>query len=130
MSLATIIIRLSATVFAVYGLGFIVAPEGLAVFVTGSAPAPGPALTDLRATYGGMSLAVGIILFLLASDTGNTRPGLLAVMLLMLGMAAGRSYGILVDGDANLMMYLYLGLEVAVAAISGWLWRTQDKGNQ
>lgn len=120
MSLQLVIVRLTAAVFALYGAAFIVAPEVSSHAVTGTIPATAPGLIDMRATYGGMSVAVGVLLFLLASrDT--VKQGMLGVILLMLGMAGGRLYGIVVDGAAGGMMYLYLALEVSVAGIAIWV---------
>ncbi len=73
-------------------------------------------MTDMRATYGGMSLAVGVMLLLLAQS--DVRLGLVSVLLLMVCMAAGRSYGLYVDAHANTVMYVYLLLEAVAAMLA------------
>jgi uncharacterized protein YjeT (DUF2065 family) len=118
MSLSKSLVALTALVFLLYGLGFVLAPELLSQFVVDAVPAAGSAMTDMRATYGGMSVAVGVMLLLLARS--DVRLGLVAVLLLMVCMAAGRGYGLYVDAQANTLMYVYLLLE-AVAAMAAVL---------
>ncbi len=113
-----LVVRLTAAVFALYGLAFVLAPAALARWITGSAPTASPGMIDLRATYGGMSVAVGILLFRLASRPSTVPLGLVGVVLLMLGMAAGGLYGMLVDGSPSTLMLVCLGLELAVAALA------------
>ncbi len=92
------------------------APGPLALLVMDVVPATGSAMTDMRATYGGMSLAVGVMLLLLAQS--DVRLGLVSVLLLMVCMAAGRSYGLYVDAHANTVMYVYLLLEAVAAMLA------------
>jgi len=117
------VVRITAAVFALYGIAFLLAPERAAWLVTEAVPGSASAVIDVRATYGGMSVAVGALLFALAADPGLVRKGLLGVILLMAGMAAGRICGIALDGPANRVMWAYLVLEIAVAAVASWrLW--------
>jgi hypothetical protein len=120
MTIQAAIVRITAAVFTCYGIGFVVAPELLSQWVTGAIPASASGLIDMRATYGGMSVAVGILLFVLSSKQGNIENGLLGVIILMLCMAGGRIYGIAVDGSANIVMYIYLAIEIGMAGISWW----------
>lgn len=106
MTIQAVIVRITAAVFTLYGIGFVVAPELLSQFVTGAIPASASGLIDMRATYGGMSVAIGVLLFVLSSGRGGIEYGLLGVIILMLCMASGRIYGIAVDGSANLLMYV------------------------
>lgn len=112
------LVLLNAAVFGLYGLAFLVWPSAMAVWVTGVAPLSSSAMIDLRATYGGMSLAVGGVLYLLARSPQHHRLGLQAVLSLMLCMAGGRIIGMWVEGDANAMMGLYLGLELLMAVVA------------
>jgi hypothetical protein len=77
-------------VFVLYGLTFIVFPEFLSQFVTGAVPASASGMIDMRATYGGMSIAIGALLFILAANQERVGVGLLGVLLIMLGLG-GRS---------------------------------------
>ncbi len=129
MATELVIVRLNAVLFLAYGLGFVFLPEAMSRLVNGSAPTAVSALIDMRATYGGLSVAVGGLLFLLASNRGVVRQGLAGVVLLMAGMAGGRLYGIVVDGAPNTVMYWYLAFEVAMALIALWaLMRARSSG--
>lgn len=128
MTTNKLLIKLTAAVFAVYGIAFIVAPTQLAVLVTEASPTTAAALTDMRATYGGMSLAVGVLLFMLSAKPQTVRLGLSAVLLLMLGMAGGRMVGIAIDGSTTQMMWMYLALELIVAAAASVLLLRSPKG--
>lgn len=120
MPIATVIVRINAVLFLLYGIGFIFFPEAMAQMVSGSAPSQTSALIDMRATYGGMSAGIGLLLFALGNGQAMARKGLLGVVLLMVGMASGRLYGIVVDGSPNLTMHIYLGLELAMATVAIW----------
>lgn len=119
MTPAYLILLLNAAVFGLYGLAFLFWPSAMAVWVTDAAPLSSSGVIDLRATYGGMSLAVGGVLYLLARSPAHRRLGLQSVLLLMVCMAGGRLVGMLTDGDANDTMELYLALELFMAAVAG-----------
>lgn len=113
-----ILLRLVAAVFFAFGIAFMALPATLFPLTTETSLPSGPATIDVRATYGGLSLAVGILLSLLVGKPALIRLGLLAVAVLLLCMASGRLLGIFLDGDANVTMYLYLVLEVVTAAVA------------
>ncbi len=60
MTIQVEIVRITVAVFMFYGTGFVLSPELLSQFVTGTIPASASGLIDMRATYGGISVAVGI----------------------------------------------------------------------
>ncbi|GAA5317566.1 MAG: hypothetical protein AseanaTS_27710 [Candidatus Pelagadaptatus aseana] len=116
--MSKLIVLGTAAIFVVYGLFFIALPvETLHLVVDGTVTSSS-GITDVRATYGGMTIAVGIILFMLGRDPQTLRLGLMSVLLLMLGMATGRTLGMVVDGHPNLFMYIYLGLELTLILVS------------
>jgi len=121
MKINRLLINITASVFTAYGLGFIFAPTQLLLLVTGAVAENAVALTDIRATYGGMSLAVGALLYVLASEAQTVRLGLVAVIIVMLCMAGGRIVGLVVDGSASLVMYIYLALELLAASAASFL---------
>ena len=118
-----LLVQITAAIFVLYGLGFTFAPLAMAQFVTDASPTHASAIIDMRATYGGMSLAVGVLLFVLSARAEWLKAGLLAVTIIMAGMALGRVVGIVVDGNANTFMYIYLGLEIVGAVAAGMLLR-------
>ena len=99
-----------------YGLLYVLFPYELSDWVTAAVPASTSAVIDVRATYGGMSIAVGIMLVMLTREAATLRSAVAFLTLLMACMAGGRIAGMLLDGDPNFVMYLYLVLEIVTAA--------------
>lgn len=91
----------------ILALGFfaLVYPEramGLLGFVTVN-PSHLPAtLGEVRATYGGIFVVMGIYTILAAMDPAAHRSRLLFIGLLWLGACAGRLFGVYVDGNPGL----------------------------
>ena len=125
MNASKLIIVVTAAVYFIYGIAFTFAPESLSQIVTGSVPSSTSGLIDMRATYGGMSIAIGILLYILSRS--EVRLGLIGVVIFLSSMALTRAYGMVVDGEANTYMYAYLALEVVVAIIAGLLLRRTDQ---
>lgn len=121
MTLAQWIIRLNALFFSLYGLLFFFVPETLLFWVTGSTANTTSAMIDTRATYGGMSLAIGLLLFYFSMKVVYEKLGLVFVILIMGNMAFGRSLGILLDGNPNPVMWLFLVGELVTLIISAVL---------
>ena len=57
---------LGAGFFLIYGLLFAIFPAQFSEITTGNIHSTSSSLIDMRATYGGMSIAVGLVLMLLA----------------------------------------------------------------
>ena len=125
MTLPQWIIRLNAVFFTVYGSAFIFMPEMMLYWVTGSNLNTPSAIIDTRATYGGMSLAVGLLLHYFSIKEVYQKLGLIFVILLMGNMALGRSLGILIDGEANFIIWLYLVGELVTLSLAAWLLKKQ-----
>jgi hypothetical protein len=107
-----------AAIFLLYGLLFFVIPIETFQFVVDGTVTSSSGVTDLRATYGGMSVGVGVILYMLGMSPQMLKMGLVSVFVLMFGMAFGRSVGIVFDGNTNSYMYIYLVLEIAASFVS------------
>ena len=117
MLFARIVIWLSAGFFIIYGLAFSVFPSTMASLVTGVEPVGVSTLIDLRATYGGMSIAAGAsMLYLLF--TQQMRTCLVMISLLLMSMAVTRTLGLIFDGSGNVFMYLYLAGEMIGAGLA------------
>ena len=119
--LSRVIVWGTALFFIVYGLGFVFYPAQLADVITGSAPASASALIDMRATYGGLTVAVGVVFLLLGAREHTVSLSLRAIAVVLLAMAAGRGLGMLLDGAGNVFMWLYLAGEVLFGALALWL---------
>ena len=118
MKFQRILLWLNCLVFVIYGFAFTLFAENLAIWVTDTAPRSTSGLIDMRATYGGMSLAIGIILGILAKEATTVRLGITSLIIIMGGMATGRLLGIVIDGNANGVMYLYLAAEILVIILA------------
>ncbi|MEM1154776.1 MAG: DUF4345 family protein [Pseudomonadota bacterium] len=117
MNLERFIIFLAAFFFLLYGLAFAFLPAAMAMVVTGSEPEGISALIDFRATYGGLNIAVGLVLFYLFTIK-QRRACLVVIIVLLLSMAVTRTIGLLTEGSGNLFMYLFLVLEILGAALA------------
>lgn len=119
-------IRVFALFFVGYGVAFVAFPAQLLHWVTDANISTASGLIDVRATYGGMSLAVGIALWLMSNKLDTYRQGLQSILMLMVMMAIGRIYGMFIDGDANTIMFIYLGLEVGASVMCLLLLKVAD----
>ena len=119
MKLGRSLVLLGSGIFAFYGMLFAIFPLKFSRLVTDSVPSSLSSIIDMRATYGGMCIAVGIIFLLLALKAETIRIGIISLLIVMVCMASTRILGIAVDGGANIVMYVYLGLEILVAALCG-----------
>ncbi len=127
MNSSKLLVVLTAFIFLIYGALFVLFPIQLLELVANGAVTSASGVIDMRATYGGMSVAVGFILLLLAKSEETIKVGLMSVFLLMACMAIGRTVGILVDQNPNIMMYVYLALEIIIAVVSAFLLKAKAK---
>ncbi|WP_195758360.1 DUF4345 domain-containing protein [Kangiella sp. HZ709] len=117
MKLAKTIIWINALIFVVYGIIFLLIPVESSNWVIDTSPSTTSGLIDMRATYGGLTIAVGIIFYLLASQEATLRLGLISVIVALVSMAVTRFIGIIVDGNPNPTMLIYLVLEIVFAVV-------------
>lgn len=118
MKFATNLLRVDAVLFIVFGICFVVAPEFFADALTGSEPWTSSALTDMRATYGGMGLGVGLLFWFLARQRETVIAGLVGAFLVLAATALARAIGFLADGAPNVFMLMLFGAEVLFLALS------------
>lgn len=95
-----------------FGLGFAFAPEALADLVTGDAPTAASAVTDMRATYGGVAIGLGLFYGLCARRPEWVRLGLIASLMVVASIGATRLGGIVADGSPNAFMVIFLASEL------------------
>jgi hypothetical protein len=117
MKVARVLLLLGAAVFVIVGLGFLVFPAEWAAITEISLPTT-MARTDLRATYGGLDLAIGIFLWICARRDDWIRPGLLALALASAGFGGGRLVGIVAEGSAAPLMLIFLVIETVIAMVA------------
>lgn len=112
---------LCSTLFVVLGLGFVFFPGPLASLLT---PA---ALTDLRASYGGTSFGIGLLLGYAALRPRYLVLGLLAALAVIASGGAARLYGVLIDASPALTTFLWLGTEALLCVLLlAALWKTRQ----
>lgn len=112
MKFATRLLGLNAVLFVVFGLGFVFAPHWLSEALVQSTPATPSASIDMRATYGGISVGLGLFVGLCAWRRDLIGGGVLASLLVLSTAAAARIVGMVADGGPNLFMYLLLVAEL------------------
>ena len=124
--MSKLLVYATAVFFIVYGALFLLIPTGMAYWITGAELNPASAVIDVRATYGGAQLAIGLLMFLVVKLKDDVELGLIFVAVVLLAMAFGRLVGLWNDGEANLVMYLYLVGELLFGALALVL-RSKDK---
>ena len=75
------------------------------------------AKTELRATYGGLMLGIGIFLAYTAYDLNAVRLGLIAVICMLLVIGSTRLLGIAIDGTRTNLQWMLLCFELGPAVI-------------
>ena len=113
MALPVLLLRITSVLFVAFGIGFAAAPQELAEFVTGAAPSVPSAVTDMRATYGGVPLGIGLFIGYCARRPESVRLGILASLAVVAALGAARLAGIIVDGSPNGFMLVFLSTEIA-----------------
>lgn len=117
MKLAKIYLLIVGVGVFVFGVLYLFTPD---VFTdgTGFGTLKPEAVTDVRATYGGFQLGVGLYLIWAARDRTRYRSAILLVGLLFSFIAGSRAYGLIVDGEPTAPMLGGLSLEVVLASLS------------
>jgi len=107
----------------IMGLAGLASPERTMAFV-GFAPLvpsqPVLALCEARAVYGGLFTVLGAFTLWGAIDPPGKRSALLMAGLLWLGLCAGRSLGISIDGNPGLMGWIAVVWEGTFGAALVW----------
>lgn len=112
------LVLVNCGLFVAFGLCFALAPEQIALLLTDSSPATPSAITDMRATYGGMALGLATIFWLCARKEAHVRLGVQGVLAVMVGLALARILGMLVDREPNLFMFVLLAAEGVMAVLA------------
>lgn len=99
MRVAQIYLGLTALMSVLFGVIYLVAPYSMTDQMGFGQLAP-TALTDVRATYGGMQIGMGLFLFWCLSPS-RVRTGLLFTLLSVGTLAICRCIGIAIDGEFN-----------------------------
>lgn len=127
MTTRVVLLGLNALMFIVFGMGFIFAPATVTPMFLG-VPAPaGDLLVDMRATYGGLSLAVGLFMAYCLYRREHLYQGLLVSFLVYIALFAARAIAIVAEASVGQPMYQSLILEVVMMIVFGWLFFSNKK---
>ncbi|MDX2169192.1 MAG: DUF4345 domain-containing protein [Deltaproteobacteria bacterium] len=116
MTLPRAVLILSGTVVLAIGVAFLLAPAAMMQSVDIAVATP-LARGDVRAIYGGMEVAVGLLLLLASQRADRVRPGLFAAAVLFTGMVSGRLLGVLLDGAPPPFGWFLAGIELSGAVV-------------
>ncbi|EPO0014314.1 DUF4345 domain-containing protein [Vibrio alginolyticus] len=123
--MSKLLVYLTALFFLLYGAIFAVFPVDMANLITGSSPNSTSATIDFRATYGGAQFAIGLALILVFKIKQDVTLALIIVAITLLSMAFGRLIGILLDGQPNTLMYVYLVAELVFGLLALYLRKSE-----
>jgi len=114
-----IFLGLNALLFIGYGLWCLASPQVVAE-QTGMVLTTGVASAEVRAMYGGLQTAIGLLALLGLLRPGTQAAVLLALGFLFAGLASGRAIGILAvpdPGTYNVAALLFEALFAALALV-------------
>ncbi|HHF3267226.1 DUF4345 domain-containing protein [Vibrio alginolyticus] len=123
--MSKLLVYLTALFFLLYGVIFAVFPVEMANLITGSSPNSTSATIDFRATYGGAQFAIGLALIFVLKIKQDVSLALIIVAITLLSMAFGRLIGILLDGQPNTLMYVYLVAELVFGLLALYLRKSE-----
>ena len=118
MIFARIVLVLGSLMYLLLGLAFLFWPSAM-IAKTGLATLGPAGVTEARATYGGLELALGVLLALAAVQPTTVPYGLIVMALTLGGFALGRLVGMLVDGVHENFTLIYFAIEAASALVAG-----------
>jgi hypothetical protein len=117
-----IFLAFTVLVWLPYGLYCLFRPESLSD-AAGVAYHTATGSTEIRAMYGGLEAALGVLAGLALLRAGLVRPALVAIGTLTAGLASARLLGLAIDGGFSSYTAFALGLEASSAAIAFGLLR-------
>lgn len=121
------LVLVNGILFIGFGLGFILAPVFFfTLFTDGQLTTPS-AIIDVRATYGGLGLGLGI--WLITCAKRNIRLGLVGSLIVLAAIVIGRITGIALSGHANTFMYVFLAAELAFFLATWYALRMSNNEN-
>jgi hypothetical protein len=117
--MARIFLGLSALLWLPYGLYCLLEPGSLDA-AAGVTFRSATGSTELRAMYGGLQAALGVLAALAVVRPALVRPALVAFGFLTGGLATGRLLGVALDGGFSSYTAMALALEIP-SALFAWL---------
>jgi hypothetical protein len=118
MGLPKVLLWINCVLFILFGLAFALTPQWFATLLTGASPSTSSGVTDMRAVYGGVALALAYLFAQCAANNAYTKLGVQNIVAVMIGLATARSLGIALDSHPNVMMHLLLASEIIMALLA------------
>ena len=115
MGFARIFLRIMGWMSLLFGAIYLLAPASM-TDPTGFPTLPPNALTDVRATYGGLQLGLGLFLLWAAADARRIEVALVLQAVLIGAVALSRAIGIAIDGSPSGVLIGALVTEVTLTA--------------
>jgi Flp pilus assembly protein TadB len=119
MTAPRLILALAALAFLGFGIAFLVSPAAMGALVELDLTSA-TARTEVRAMYGGLEIGLGVGLLTLLFRHRQVALGLRVALAAFVGLAAGRLYGLAVDGWWQPIMWLLTAVEVLAAGLCWW----------
>ena len=91
---------ISAVIFLLFGLAYVVMPQPLMEPVGIKAPPKG--ITDIRATYGGLQVGIAMFLYWSSLSPSKIESGLRALLFVAASVAICRAIGVVVDSHLGI----------------------------
>lgn len=120
MRIAQTYLALMAVMSVVFGVIYLFWPSMMTDPMGFGALAPA-AVTDVRATYGGFQIGMGVFLLWCLTPT-RVRGGLLLTLLTVGAVAACRAIGLVIDGAVTSNLQGVLVFEVVLTVVTLVLW--------
>ena len=107
--------------FVIFGVAMSVAPQAVMASIGWQIP-DGVPTTEVRAFYGGLELALGVLLLAAARNPAYRRAGLIlgGVSYGLVGLT--RAAGMLIDGTGGGFLWGALATELGLAALFAYAW--------
>jgi hypothetical protein len=112
-----VVLTIAGILWIAFGAAGLLAPAAV-VGGVGIDLGSGDALADVRATYGGAQIGIGLF-FLYCSRAGaRVGPGLIALALIAAGFGLARSAGIVLDGARGGLTFFALATEITAVVLA------------
>ncbi|MBU4036714.1 MAG: DUF4345 domain-containing protein [Proteobacteria bacterium] len=123
------ILGLNSLMFIAFGFGFIIDPVSFTPLFLGVSAPQGDLLIDMRATYGGFSLCVGLLMLFGVIKEKYFKASVFVAFLSAFSVFVGRSVGMATAaGDVGQMMYQSLVLELFLSVFFGAMFFLENRG--
>jgi hypothetical protein len=117
MSLARTYLRILGAMTLLFGLIYLFFPQSM-TDPTGFGALGPSATTDVRATYGGLQIGLGLFLLWAAAQEARVRLALVLQVLTIGAVASSRALGIVLDGEASGVLVGALAFEILLTIVS------------